>query len=97
MDKARENGGMPPKGCPLSIRADLEGRRKQPVSIGIPERARKAVGHQEISHNGNEWRRWDEDLVEEFGRWLSRFAKAFAILLLSVLAAVVMGWFWKRF
>ena len=67
------------------------------MSIGIPERRRKALGHQETSHNGDEWRRWDEDLVEEFGRWLSRLAKAFAILLLSVLAAVVIGWFWKRF
>jgi hypothetical protein len=58
---------------------------------------RKALGHKETSHNADQWQRWDEDLVEEFGRWLSRLAKAFAILLLVVSAAVVIGWFWKRF
>jgi hypothetical protein len=40
----------------------------------------------------DQWRRWDEGLVEEFGRWLSRFAKVFAILLLAICTAVFMGW-----
>jgi hypothetical protein len=64
---------------------------------GIREEVRKTLGHQGTSCNDNQWQRWDEELVEEFGRWLSRLAKAFAILLLAVSAAVVIGWFWKRF
>ena len=64
---------------------------------GIPEEVRKTLGHQQTSCDDNQWRRWDEELVEEFGRWVSRFAKAFAILLLAVSAALVIGWFRKRF
>jgi len=64
---------------------------------GIREEVRKTLGHQETSCKDNQWQRWDEELVEEFGRWLSRLAKAFAILLLAVSAALIIGWFWKRF
>jgi hypothetical protein len=39
-----------------------------------------------------QWRRWDEELVDQFGRWLSRLAKGFAILLLAIWTAVFMGW-----
>jgi len=63
----------------------------------IPEELRKTLGYQQTSCDDNQWRRWDEELVEEFGRWVSRLAKAFAILLLAVSAALVIGWFWKRF
>jgi hypothetical protein len=59
-----------------------------------PTKLRKALEHKEASHNADQWRRWDEELVDEFGRWLSRLAKAFAILLLAV---VIIQWFWKRF
>ena len=68
-------------------------KEEKRVSIGIPDKPRKALGHEETSHNGDQWRRWDEDLVEEFGRWLTRLAKALAILLLAVFTAVVVGWF----
>ena len=64
---------------------------------GIPEELRKTLEYQQTSRNDNQWRRWDEEVVEEFGRWLSRLAKAFAILLLAVSAALVIGWFWRRF
>ena len=64
---------------------------------GIPEELRKTLRHQQTSCDNNQWRRWDEELVEEFGRWVSRLAKVFAILLLAVSAALVIGWFWKRF
>jgi len=40
----------------------------------------------------DQWRRWDEELVEQFGRWLNRLAKVFAILLLAIWTAVFMGW-----
>lgn len=54
-----------------------------------PTKIRKALGYKETSHNADQWRCWDEDLVKEFGRWLSRLAKGFAILLLAVSAAVI--------
>lgn len=56
--------------------------------FGIPEEFGKTLGCQETRCDANQWRRWDEELVEEFGRWLSRLAKALAILLLAVSAAV---------
>ncbi len=40
----------------------------------------------------DQWRRWDEELVEQFGRWLNRIAKVFAILLFAIWTAVFMGW-----
>jgi hypothetical protein len=42
--------------------------------------------------NLDQWRRWDEELVEQFGRWLNRLAKVFAILLLAIWTAVFTGW-----
>ena len=49
--------------------------------------------NQERASDADEWRRWDEELVEDFGRWLRRLAKVFAILLLAILAAFAFGWF----
>jgi len=40
-----------------------------------------------------EWIHWDEKLVEDFGRWLTRIGKVFAILIFAVFAAVYMGCF----
>jgi hypothetical protein len=39
-----------------------------------------------------EWQRWDEELVNEFGRWLARLAKTLVVLLLAVFAGAAMGW-----
>ena len=50
------------------------------------------MGRRETSGHAEEWQRWDEDLVKDFGRWLSRFAKTFGLLLLGVLAALIIGW-----
>jgi hypothetical protein len=58
-----------------------------------PEGLRQIRENQETSSDADEWQRWDEQLVEDFGRWLSRLAKVFAILLLAVLAAIAFGWF----
>ena len=51
--------------------------------------------------NGNydmeEWERWDENLVEDFGHWLTLVAKAFAVV---ILLCVLMGlgtWLWSWF
>ena len=49
-------------------------------------------GYGETTNEDNEWQRWDEELVEEFGRWLSRVAKVFAILFLTICGAVSIGW-----
>ena len=49
--------------------------------------------NQEKASDADEWRRWDEELVEDFGRWLRRLAKTLAILLLAILAALAFGWF----
>jgi len=57
---------------------------------GAPE---ELMGHQETSYGADQWRRWDEELVEEFGRWLSRLARAFSILFLAVSAVIVIRWF----
>ena len=58
-----------------------------------PEGLRQIREKQETSSDADEWQRWDEQLVEDFGRWLSRLAKVFVILLLAVLAAIAFGWF----
>jgi hypothetical protein len=77
------------------FRRDLKGGNNMCPHYGIPEELRRTLGHQETKYDGDQWRRWDEELVEEFGRWLSRLAKALAILLLAVVAGVVIGWLWK--
>jgi hypothetical protein len=42
------------------------------------------------SNDVDQWQRWDEELVEEFGRWVSRLAKAFAILVIAVCTGVLL-------
>jgi len=49
--------------------------------------------HEETSNDVDQWQRWDEGLVQQFGRWLSLLAKAFAVLLLAISAAVLIRWF----
>jgi hypothetical protein len=43
-----------------------------------------------ISYVDEEWKRWDDELVEDFSRWLNRAAKVFIIAVCVVSAAVVM-------
>ena len=50
----------------------------------------KTLRGKEASCDTEEWRRWDEDLVEEFELWLGRLAKILGLLLVVVLAALVM-------
>jgi hypothetical protein len=40
----------------------------------------------------DQWRRWGEGLVKEFGRWLARIAKVLAVLIVAIAAAVFIGW-----
>lgn len=59
---------------------------------GTTEERISTMERLETSCDTEGWRRWDEDLVGDFGRRLSRLAKAFGLLLLGVLAALVIRW-----
>ena len=63
----------------------------------LPEEVEKTSERQETGYDTSEWQRWDEDLVEDFGRWLSRIAKAFTIVLLVGSSLIAVLWLWKKF
>ncbi|MGD9022685.1 MAG: hypothetical protein PVJ62_02780 [Deltaproteobacteria bacterium] len=42
--------------------------------------------HEAEIYSPDQWDRWDEELVADFGRWLGRLGKALAILLTGLLA-----------
>jgi hypothetical protein len=42
-----------------------------------------------IRYVDEEWKRWDDDLVEDFSRWLKRVAKVFIVAVCIASAAVV--------
>jgi hypothetical protein len=50
----------------------------------------KKPGYRETGENVEQSQRWDEDLVEEFARWVSRLAKACAILLIAVVTGALL-------
>lgn len=50
---------------------------------------RKNADCRQRSYANEEWKRWDDELVEDFSRWLNRTAKAFIIAVGVVSAAVV--------
>ncbi|MCD6273949.1 MAG: hypothetical protein J7K30_14170 [Deltaproteobacteria bacterium] len=62
------------------------------VQSGIEEGMRKFQWKEEIDRGTENWQRWDEEIVEMFGRWLGRLCKAFVIMLFAVLSAIVLGW-----
>lgn len=45
----------------------------------------KMPSHRKTGEDMEQWQGWDEELVEEFGCWVSRLAKACAILLIAIL------------
>jgi len=49
------------------------------------------------NHGMEEWDRWDEDLVEDFGRWLGLVGKAFGIVLLLAAVTGLGTWLWQSF
>ena len=59
---------------------------------GLTEELISTTGRRETICDTEQWRRWDEDLVKDFGRWLGRIGKAFGLLLLGVIAALVIRW-----
>jgi hypothetical protein len=60
---------------------------------GIADDRTTVPDHAKASNDVDQWQRWDEELVEEFGCWLRRLAKAFAILLIAVCTGVFLGLF----
>ena len=56
----------------------------------VTEDVTKMPGHRKTSKDVEQWQRWDEELVEEFGCWVSRLAKACAILLIAVLTGALL-------
>jgi hypothetical protein len=60
---------------------------------GNAEDLMRIPGHRKTGNDGEQWQRWDEELVEEFGCWVSRLAKACAILLIAVSAGALLQLF----
>ncbi len=56
----------------------------------IAEDITRMSDQRKTSNDVDQWQRWDEELVEEFGRWVSRLAKAFAILVIAVCTGVLL-------
>jgi len=50
----------------------------------------KMPGHRKTGRDVEQWQRWDEELVEEFSCWVSRLAKACAILLIAIVAGALL-------
>jgi hypothetical protein len=63
------------------------------VRSSTAEELMRMPGHTETHNDVDPWQRWDEELVEEFGRWISRLAKACAILLIVVSTGVLLRLF----
>jgi len=60
---------------------------------GIADERTRTPDHAKTSNDVDQWQRWDEELVEQFGCWLRRLVKAFAILLIAVCTGVLLGLF----
>lgn len=56
---------------------------------GTTKGLKKALGAEGASLGTDEWRRWDEELVEDFGRWVGIIAIILGSLILLVLAAII--------
>jgi len=74
-----------------SVRPDCS-KRFTPHTIGLhaapcPDCEQKELEYQESSWEANQWDRWDEQLIEDFDRWLGRLGKVLAILLTGVFVA----------
>lgn len=58
---------------------------------GIADDRTRTPDHAKTSKDVDQWQRWDEELVEEFGCWLGRLSKVFAILLIAACTVVLFG------
>ncbi len=48
-----------------------------------------------MDYDPDKWQRWDEDLVEDFGRWLVLIAKTFAVVFILGSALILITRLWK--
>ena len=88
--EGRRDGVVPGAGLP-------HGENDLNPHYRLPDEVEKTLGHQETGYDTSEWQRWDEDLVEDFGRWLGRIAKAFTIVLLVGSSLIAVLWLWGKF
>jgi hypothetical protein len=75
--------------CSKRFRSNTTGLH--PVSC--PDAEQKESEYRGWRRDAEEWDRWDEEIVEDFGRWLGRLGKALAILLTGVFIAAASRWF----
>jgi hypothetical protein len=57
---------------------------------GNAEDLMRMSGYRKTGKDMESWQRWDEELVEEFGCWVSRLAKACAILLIAIVTGALL-------
>lgn len=48
---------------------------------------------QDDGGDAEKWQRWDEELVTEFGLWMSRLTKTGFVMVAGVLVCIFAGWF----
>ncbi len=61
----------------------------------MAEKNHTTLSYNNMSYDPDKCQRWDEDLVEDFGRWLILIAKTFAVLFLLGSALILVTWLWK--
>ena len=61
-------------------------------AFDITEEIINTNGNKETSCGKEEWQRWDEDLVSDFGRSITRIAIACGLMLLGVLITLFIKW-----
>jgi len=61
----------------------------------MTEKKHATLSYNNMDSSPDKWQRWDEDLVEDFGRWLILIAKTFAVVFLLGSALILVTWLWK--
>jgi hypothetical protein len=61
----------------------------------VPHDFWETSGRGETGWNEERWQRWNDDLVEDFSRWLARTAKTCAVLGCMAVAGVMAFWIWS--
>jgi len=67
------------------------------LSYTIPRESGRDMGHRRATCDADQPQGWDEEIVADLLRWLSRFATVFAIMVIGAVAFFGSGWFWGRF
>jgi hypothetical protein len=62
----------------------------------LSETSEEFGGHYRIGNSRQhteQWQRWDEEMVEQFGRWLVRIAIGLGVSFVLVFASAILAWF----